>query len=196
MNGKLSIDIIGHTDVTGVEGTNLVLSKQRADVIFANLVRAGVKSEYLRASGVGTSEPLRNEDTEEGRRLNRSVTFKVAFSPRSPCKLGRVPMALQKKICMLGSYSVGKTSLVRRFVESIFTDVYHSTIGVKIDKKVVRTGNEQVDLVIWDIHGEDILQKVQVSYLRGISGYLLVVDGTRRQTLEDALTLNERITER
>jgi small GTP-binding protein len=103
-------------------------------------------------------------------------------------------MLLQKKICLLGSYSVGKTSLVRRFVESIFTDIYHSTIGVKIEKKVVRTGNEQVDLVIWDIHGEDILQKVQVSYLRGISGYLLVVDGTRRQTLEDALTLNERIT--
>ena len=84
LNGKLSIDVIGHTDVTGVEGTNLVLSKQRADVIFANLVRAGVKSEYLRASGVGTSEPLRNEDTEEGRRLNRSVTFKVAFSPAPP----------------------------------------------------------------------------------------------------------------
>ena len=48
---------------------------------------------------------------------------------------------LQKKICMLGSFSVGKTSLVRRFVESIFSDAYQTSIGVKIDKKVGRAGN-------------------------------------------------------
>jgi small GTP-binding protein len=100
---------------------------------------------------------------------------------------------LQKKICMLGSFSVGKTSLVRRFVESIFSDAYQTSIGVKIDKKVVRAGNEDVTLVLWDIHGEDVYQKIRLSYLRGMSGYLLVVDGTRRQTLEDALALNERV---
>src|SRR6202050_1443809 len=100
---------------------------------------------------------------------------------------------LQKKICMLGSFSVGKTSLVRRFVESIFSDAYQTSIGVKIDKKVVRTGNEDVTLVLWDIHGEDVYQTIRMSYLRGMSGYLLVVDGTRRQTLEDALALNERV---
>jgi small GTP-binding protein len=100
---------------------------------------------------------------------------------------------LQKKICMLGSFSVGKTSLVRRFVESIFSDAYQTSIGVKIDKKVVRAGNEDVTLVLWDIHGEDVYQKIRMSYLRGMSGYLLVVDGTRRQTLEDALALNERV---
>lgn len=100
---------------------------------------------------------------------------------------------LQKKICMLGSFSVGKTSLVRRFVESIFSEAYQTSIGVKVDKKVVRAGNEDVTLVLWDIHGEDVYQKVRMSYLRGMSGYLLVVDGTRRQTLDDALALNERV---
>ena len=100
---------------------------------------------------------------------------------------------LQKKICMLGSFSVGKTSLVRRFVESIFSEAYQTSIGVKVDKKVVRFGNEDVTLVLWDIHGEDVYQKIRMSYLRGMSGYLLVVDGTRRQTLEDALALNERV---
>jgi hypothetical protein len=100
---------------------------------------------------------------------------------------------LQKKICMLGSFSVGKTSLVRRFVESIFSDAYQTSIGVKIDKKVVRAGNEDVTLVLWDIHGEDVYQKIRMSYLRGMSGYLLVVDGTRRQTLDDAMALNERV---
>jgi len=100
---------------------------------------------------------------------------------------------LQKKICMLGSFSVGKTSLVRRFVESIFSEVYQTSIGVKVDKKVVRVNNEDIALVLWDIHGEDVYQKIHMSYLRGMSGYLLVIDGTRRQTLDDALSLNERV---
>ncbi len=100
---------------------------------------------------------------------------------------------LQKKICMLGSFSVGKTSLVRRFVKSIFSDAYQTSIGVKVDKKVVRVNNEDVTLVLWDIHGEDVYQKIHMSYLRGMSGYLLVIDGTRRQTLEDALALNQRV---
>jgi small GTP-binding protein len=102
---------------------------------------------------------------------------------------------LQKKVCMLGSFSVGKTSLVRRFVESIFSEQYHTTIGVKVDKKVVSAEDRDVTLVLWDVHGEDTLQKVQISYLRGMSGYLLVADGTRQQTLDDALALATRVTE-
>ena len=100
---------------------------------------------------------------------------------------------LQKKICMLGSFSVGKTSLVRRFVESIFSDAYQTSIGVKIEKKVVRAGNEEVTLVLWDIHGEDVYQKIRMSYLRGMSGYLLVADGTRRQTQIGRASCRERV---
>jgi hypothetical protein len=100
---------------------------------------------------------------------------------------------LQKKVCMLGSFSVGKTSLVRRFVESIFDETYHTTIGVKVDKKIVDVNGEDVTLMLWDIYGEDAYQKTRMSYLRGMSGYLLVADGTRRQTLMDALALHERI---
>lgn len=102
---------------------------------------------------------------------------------------------LQKKVCMLGSFSVGKTSLVRRFVESIFSEAYHTTIGVKVDKKVVRANGQDLTLVLWDIHGEDVFQTLRISYLRGMSGYLLVADGTRRQTLDDALALSARVTE-
>jgi small GTP-binding protein len=100
---------------------------------------------------------------------------------------------LQKKVCMLGSFSVGKSSLVRRFVESMFDEQYHTTIGVKVDKKVVNANGEDLTLVLWDIYGEDAFQKMRLSYLRGMHGYLLVVDGTRRQTLDDALALNERV---
>ena len=84
LGGAATIEIVGHTDSTGVEAANLPLSKQRADHIFNTLRRAGVKPANLRPRGVATSEPLRSEDTEEGRRYNRSVTFKVAFSPAPP----------------------------------------------------------------------------------------------------------------
>jgi small GTP-binding protein len=100
---------------------------------------------------------------------------------------------IQKKICMLGSPAVGKTSLVRRFVTSIYGEGYHTTIGVKVDKKIVQAAGQEITLVLWDIHGEDVYQKMNMTYLRGMSGYLLVADGTRRQTLDDALALNERV---
>lgn len=100
---------------------------------------------------------------------------------------------LQKKVCMLGSFSVGKTSLVRRFVESIYSDAYHTTIGVKIDKKVLRAVDQDLTLVLWDIYGEDDFQKLRMSYLRGMSGYLLVADGTRRATVERAVAFEEKV---
>ena len=98
---------------------------------------------------------------------------------------------IQKKICMLGSFSVGKTSLVRRFVESMFSDAYLTTVGVKIDKKPMQVDGNDVTLMLWDIYGEDDFQKLRMSYLRGASGFLLVADGTRRATLDKALAIKE-----
>lgn len=100
---------------------------------------------------------------------------------------------ISKKVCMLGSFSVGKTSLVRRFIESIYSEAYHTTLGVKVDKKDVEVDGEKVTLMLWDIHGDDAFKKIRMSYLTGMAGYLLVVDGTRKQTLEDALALEERV---
>jgi small GTP-binding protein len=98
---------------------------------------------------------------------------------------------IQKKICLLGGFGVGKTSLVARYVHSIFSDKYMTTVGVKIDKKSVAAGGTDVDLVIWDINGQDDFQKIRMSYLRGASGYLLVADGTRRGTLDTALSIHD-----
>jgi small GTP-binding protein len=99
---------------------------------------------------------------------------------------------IQKKICMLGSFAVGKTSLVRRFVESIFSETYHTTVGVKIDRKPVQIDGTEINLVLWDLYGDDDFQKIRWSYFQGASGYLLVADGTRRATLDKAVTLEER----
>lgn len=96
----------------------------------------------------------------------------------------------QKKICMLGSFAVGKTSLVSQFVYSEFSDKYLTTIGVKVDRKEVCVENEPINLLLWDIHGDDDFQKVRGSYLRGMAGYFLVVDGTRSDTLDTAEDLH------
>jgi small GTP-binding protein len=100
---------------------------------------------------------------------------------------------LQKKICLLGAFGVGKTSLTRRYVSSIFSDTYLTTVGVKIDKKTLDVGTTPVSLVIWDIAGEDEVSAVRTSYLRGAAGYLLVVDVTRAQTLDVARTIQSRV---
>ncbi len=84
---------------------------------------------------------------------------------------------------MLGATSVGKTSLVRRFVESVFSEKYQATIGVKIDRKLVEMGDTTVSLLLWDLQGEDEFQRVRLSYLRGASGLIYVADGTRPETL-------------
>ena len=101
--------------------------------------------------------------------------------------------AVQKKICMLGAFSVGKTSLVKRYVESVFSETYLTTVGVKIDKKTVTLGDRTVHLLLWDVAGEDDVSSLRMSYLRGTAGYILVADGTRPSTLEVAQSLRRRV---
>ena len=102
---------------------------------------------------------------------------------------------IQKKVCMIGTSGVGKTSLVAKFVHSIFSDKYLTTVGVKIDKKTVAVDGNEVMLMIWDLAGDDDYQRLQTSYLRGTSGYLLVADGTRLITLDQAIEIQGRVTE-
>lgn len=102
---------------------------------------------------------------------------------------------IQKKICMLGSFGVGKTSLVARFVQGIFSSKYLSTVGVKIDKKSIKVGDEEVLLLLWDLAGEDSRSQVQTSYLRGAAGYFLVADGTWAESLVTAKSIHKRALE-
>jgi len=99
---------------------------------------------------------------------------------------------LQKKVCMLGAVGVGKTSLVRRFVESIFSERYQATVGVKIDRKTVTLGATTINLMLWDLQGEAEHQASRLEYLRGSAGYLVVADATRADTLTAAEGLAAR----
>lgn len=96
---------------------------------------------------------------------------------------------IQKKLCMLGAFAVGKTSLTRRFVHSLYSDKYLTTVGVKIEKKPLAVDGQDLNLVIWDIQGEDEFGKINPAYLRGAAGYFLVADGTRAATLDTVLEI-------
>jgi small GTP-binding protein len=102
-------------------------------------------------------------------------------------------MTTKLKVCLIGATGVGKSSLTARYVHSIFSEAYKTTIGVKIETVEVTRGDRTVQLVIWDLSGEDEFQNVQPSYLAGSAAFMMVIDGTRRATFDMGLTLARRV---
>lgn len=91
---------------------------------------------------------------------------------------------VQKKICLLGEFGVGKTSLVQRFVEGRFDDKYLSTVGVKISRKTLIRKYGELNLLIWDVAGSNGFDTSKTSYMQGAAGALIVCDLTRHDTLK------------
>ena len=89
----------------------------------------------------------------------------------------------------MGATGVGKTSLVRQYVSSIFDDKYLTSLGVKVDKKILETNAEQVQFLLWDIEGIDQYATFNPRYLRGASGVIIVVDQTQKKSFETGKTL-------
>ncbi len=98
---------------------------------------------------------------------------------------------LQKKVCMVGVFGAGKTCLVQRYVHSIFSTKYLSTVGVKIDRREIQAKGQPVSLVLWDLEGKEATRDINPSYLRGAHGILYVVDGTRRETFEQLFEITD-----
>jgi small GTP-binding protein len=90
---------------------------------------------------------------------------------------------IQKKICLLGDFGVGKTSLVQRFVEGRFDDKYLSTVGVKISRKTLTRPYGDMNMLVWDLAGSNGFESSGASYMQGAAGALIVCDLTRRDTL-------------
>ena len=92
---------------------------------------------------------------------------------------------ISKKVIITGSFGVGKTSLFNRFLYSKFDEKYLTTIGVKVDKKVIDINGQELNLLIWDIAGEISQDKVPTSYFLGTSGVIYVCDLTRPITTKN-----------
>ena len=100
------------------------------------------------------------------------------------------PASAVLKICLLGEYGVGKTSLANRWVQDQFSDIYRSTLGVRTlaCTAVWQSGFRQ-RCVVWDVMGEPKLSELTRRYLTGAHIGLFLVDGLRRHTLLSALDM-------
>lgn len=92
---------------------------------------------------------------------------------------------ISKKVIITGSFGVGKTSLFNRFLYSKFDEKYLTTIGVKVDKKVIEVDGQELNLLLWDVAGEISQDKVPHSYFLGTSGVIYVFDLTRPITAKN-----------
>ena len=101
-------------------------------------------------------------------------------------------MPHSKKVVLLGHFGVGKTSLIRRFIDDAFHEDYLVTVGVHVKKKVVSYQNEEVTLIIWDIEGKTSVADARKSYLLGSHGFIYVFDVSRPETFQQ---LNEEISQ-
>jgi len=114
-------------------------------------------------------------------------------TPGGTSTLGAGPVDgrhLKLKICLVGEVTVGKTSLIRRFVLDDFDDKYIQTLGTKVSKKEVvvpgADGGVPVDMTIWDIMGQKGFRELlRDAYFYGAKGIMAVCDVTRRSTLDD-----------
>lgn len=100
-------------------------------------------------------------------------------------------MSKAKKVVLLGHFGVGKTSLMRRFVENVFSEDYKVTLGVQIQKKEIKlSGRKTLSMIIWDIEGNTTVKNTRLSYLLGTNGFIYVFDATRIDTFNE---LNDEI---
>lgn len=102
---------------------------------------------------------------------------------------------ITSKVCLVGDFAVGKTSVVERYVNNQFSERYLTTVGVKIDTKEIELPQHGLTekLVLWDVAGADRFGPIEFAYLRGAAGYVFVADGTRSLTLDSALALRDQI---
>ncbi len=102
---------------------------------------------------------------------------------------------INKKVILTGNFGVGKTSLFNRFFYNRFSDKYLTTIGVKVDKKVIQVENKEISILLWDIAGEVSQDKVPNSYFLGASGIIYVFDLARPLTFNNIVKDIEHLKE-
>ena len=99
-------------------------------------------------------------------------------------------MSQTKKIVLIGHFGVGKTSLVRRYIDSAFSEDYLVTLGVQVKKKSLTIDHSELNLVIWDLEGNTRVANMRDSYMLGTDGFIYVFDLTRPETFQN---LNENL---
>ena len=118
---------------------------------------------------------------------NVSLEIPTIVKLLSTTKDGKIPKGnFSTKIILVGNYNVGKTSLIVRFVQNLFQDSYHSTIGVEISKKDMELSEETIiNFAIWDIGGQITqMAPYRRRFYEGAQSAFIVIDRTRQDNLK------------
>lgn len=91
------------------------------------------------------------------------------------------------KITLIGDCGVGKTSIISKFTDTIFSKLYFPTIGVDFTQKVIKVNNTGVKIQLWDTSGQELFKAIRINYYKGICFILLVFD------LSDFMSFNNLI---
>ena len=89
------------------------------------------------------------------------------------------------KVLLLGNSDVGKSSLLLRYVDSVWSDTFVPTIGVDFKVKTIEIGGKKVKLQIWDTAGQERFRTVVSTYFRGAHGIFLIYDITNRDSFKN-----------
>jgi len=96
-------------------------------------------------------------------------------------------MRLRRKVCLLGAPGVGKSSLVRRFVEDSFEEEHNPSIAMAIYSRTVELGDVSLEIMLWDPAGSEASGQYNRSFISGASGLVFVADATKPRTLDHLL---------
>src|SRR6266566_6008901 len=147
----------------------------------------GPRSGPAARPGLSGGMALQGDVAPDARRARGGA---IRLGPRGGRGTVSVPAAIRLKICMAGEATVGKTSLIRRYVLDEYDDRYIATLGTKITKKVMsvqdpkRAGPVTVHAILWDIMGTPTLRDLlKEAYYHGAEGIFAVADQTRKETL-------------
>ena len=100
------------------------------------------------------------------------------------------------KIIMLGNSSVGKTSIVNRFIGDRFQTDYKSTIGPDYQFKLLQMQGNEVRLEVWDLVGMDTSYKgLNRNFCREAQGVIMVADIGNMQSIEDTAQWKQEVDE-
>ena len=88
------------------------------------------------------------------------------------------------KILTIGESGVGKTCVLRRFVENKFLKNHLATIGIDFKTKTLNINNQEIKLKIWDTAGQERFRNITTQYYKGADGIVLVYDVTDEASFE------------
>ena len=103
------------------------------------------------------------------------------------CSLGSVInlSSFNAKVIFAGDPAVGKTCLIRRFVDNYFKESYLPTLGFEISVKALQVASQTIVFSVWDVEGQQTFDSFRLRYYQGSHGFLLAFDMTSRKTFEN-----------